>query len=30
MIWPEGVVCRIQLPFREVEEIDDAPEVEIA
>lgn len=27
MIWPEGVVCRIQLPFREAEELDDAPEV---
>jgi len=27
MIWPEGVVCRIQLPYREIEEIDDAPEV---
>jgi two-component system LytT family sensor kinase len=27
MIWPEGVVCRIQLPFREIEEMDDAPEV---
>ena len=27
MIWPEGVVCRIDLPYREVEELDDAPEV---
>jgi two-component system LytT family sensor kinase len=27
MIWPEGVVCRINLPYREVEELDDAPEV---
>lgn len=27
MIWPEGVVCRIALPYREIEEIDDAPEV---
>jgi hypothetical protein len=27
MIWPEGVVCRIQLPFRVIEEMDDAPEV---
>jgi len=30
MIWPQGVVCRIRLPFREVEESDDAPEVAIA
>lgn len=27
MIWPEGVVCRIQVPFREIEEMDDSPEV---
>lgn len=27
MIWPEGVVCRIRVPFRELEEPDDAPEV---
>jgi two-component system LytT family sensor kinase len=26
MIWPEGVVCRIRLPFREIEEAEDAPE----
>ena len=26
MIWPEGVACRIRLPFREVEGPDDAPE----
>ncbi|TCV97691.1 histidine kinase [Luteibacter rhizovicinus] len=26
-IWPEGVVCRIRLPFREVEDLDDAPEI---
>jgi two-component system, LytTR family, sensor kinase len=26
MIWPEGVACRIRVPFREVEEPDDAPE----
>jgi hypothetical protein len=26
VIWPEGVVCRIRLPFRELEEPDDAPE----
>jgi sensor histidine kinase YesM len=30
MIWPQGVICRIRLPFRGVEEADDAPEVEIA
>jgi signal transduction histidine kinase len=27
IIWPQGVVCRIRLPFREIEEADDAPEV---
>ncbi|OOG45904.1 histidine kinase [Rhodanobacter sp. C01] len=27
MIWPEGVVCRLRLPFREIGEQDDAPEV---
>jgi two-component system LytT family sensor kinase len=27
MVWPQGVVCRIRLPFREIEEADDAPEV---
>lgn len=26
MIWPEGVVCRIRVPFRELEGPDDAPE----
>lgn len=26
MIWPEGVACRIRLPFRELEEPDDMPE----
>ncbi|MGH8026200.1 MAG: sensor histidine kinase [Pseudoxanthomonas sp.] len=26
MIWPEGVACRIRIPFRELEEADDAPE----
>ena len=26
MIWPEGVACRIRLPFRELEGPDDAPE----
>jgi hypothetical protein len=30
MIWPQGVVCRIRLPFRGIEEPDDAPEVAIA
>ena len=30
MIWPEGVICRLRLPFREIEETDDAPEVESA
>ncbi|OOG61701.1 sensor histidine kinase [Rhodanobacter sp. B04] len=29
MIWPEGVVCRLRLPFRAIEEADDAPEVEL-
>jgi sensor histidine kinase YesM len=27
MIWPEGVICRLRLPFREIEELDDALEV---
>jgi LytS/YehU family sensor histidine kinase len=27
MIWPEGVICRLRLPFREIEESDEAPEV---
>lgn len=26
MIWPEGVACRIRIPFRELEGPDDAPE----
>lgn len=26
MIWPEGVICRIRLPFRALEGPDDAPE----
>jgi sensor histidine kinase YesM len=26
MIFPEGVVCRIRIPFRELEGPDDAPE----
>ena len=28
MLWPEGVVCRIRLPFRETEDVDDGPEIE--
>lgn len=27
MIWPQGVVCRLRLPWRALEETDDAPEV---
>lgn len=27
MIWPQGVVCRIRLPFRAIEEPDEAPEL---
>ncbi|MDO1527877.1 histidine kinase [Fulvimonas sp. R45] len=30
MIWPRGVVCRLRLPFREMEEPDESPEVELA
>ncbi|MNV90738.1 hypothetical protein D3C71_1851530 [compost metagenome] len=26
MIWPEGVACRIRVPFRELESAEDAPE----
>lgn len=26
MIWPEGVVCRIRVPVREIEEPDETPE----
>lgn len=26
MIWPQGVVCRVRVPFRELEEPDEAPE----
>lgn len=26
MIWPEGVACRIRIPFRDLEGPDDAPE----
>jgi sensor histidine kinase YesM len=27
MIWPQGVSCRIMLPYRLMEELDDAPEI---
>ncbi len=27
MLWPQGVSCRLRLPLREMEELDDAPEV---
>jgi len=27
MLWPQGVACRLRLPFREMEASDDAPEV---
>jgi LytS/YehU family sensor histidine kinase len=27
MIWPEGVVCRLRLPYREAEDLEDAPEI---
>ncbi|MEP7184308.1 MAG: histidine kinase [Rhodanobacter sp.] len=27
MIWPEGVACRLRLPFREFDDADDMPEV---
>jgi sensor histidine kinase YesM len=27
MIWPQGVICRLRIPFRDIEEPDDAPEV---
>lgn len=30
MTWPEGVSCRIRLPYRELEEPDDMPEHVIA
>ena len=26
MLWPEGVACRIRVPFRVLESADDAPE----
>jgi two-component system, LytTR family, sensor kinase len=29
-IWPEGVACRVRLPFREIEEADDMPEIATA
>jgi two-component system LytT family sensor kinase len=27
MIWPEGVICRIRIPFRELEPADEVPEI---
>ncbi|SFK65067.1 sensor histidine kinase [Lysobacter sp. cf310] len=30
MIWPSGVACRIRLPYREIEEADEAPEHVVA
>ncbi len=27
MIWPQGVVCRLRLPYREIEDRRDAPEM---
>jgi hypothetical protein len=27
MIWPRGVVCRIRLPWRELDDVDDVPEI---
>lgn len=27
MMWPEGVSCRILVPFRVMEELDDSPEI---
>ncbi len=30
LLWPQGVACRLRLPFREMEEADDAPEVATA
>lgn len=27
MLWPQGVSCRILLPFRVMEEVDDSPEI---
>ena len=29
MLWPQGVACRLRLPFREIEEPDEAPEVAV-
>jgi sensor histidine kinase YesM len=28
MIWPRGVVCRIRMPFREVSDLVDSPEIQ--
>ncbi|MDH5825021.1 histidine kinase [Luteimonas sp. RD2P54] len=30
MLWPEGVSCRVRMPFRELEAGEDAPEVALA
>jgi LytS/YehU family sensor histidine kinase len=30
MIWPQGVVCRLRLPFREIDEPSESPEVATA
>jgi two-component system, LytTR family, sensor kinase len=27
MLWPHGVACRIRMPFRELDDVDEAPEV---
>ena len=27
MAWPEGVACRIHLPYRLMEDADEAPEI---
>jgi two-component sensor histidine kinase len=27
MIWPHGVACRVRLPFREAEDVDEGPEI---
>jgi len=29
VLWPQGVACRLRLPFREMEEPDEAPEVAV-
>jgi hypothetical protein len=30
MLWPQGVACRIRVPYRIIDEVDDAPEVAAA